>query len=145
MTTVRSILLAAWLCTAFTACGESPAGVQQRHIDQFVERTGIVIPAAAKATDYQHLPSMDGWLHLRLRMPRDQVTTFLSESGLSDLLEKTRTEASAVLAIYDGLIETTPDDYIEGQKSLDDGFFLNVLVNNDDPAWSIVYLVWFGT
>ena len=131
------------LALILVACGNHSGDVSQSDVDEFAERASLVIPASAVATDFKNIFSMDGMIFLQLNLPAADLTTFLYDSGLDGVLYN-ETDTGPGMAIFGDLLAEHPTKFRQGQKNLGEGFFLDVLTDEDQEA-SVVYLIWFGT
>ena len=117
--------------------------ISSRDVRNFAERARLDIPDSAVATGYQEFVSDSGMVYLRLELPADDLAAFLAGSDLADDLTNTMDPGPA-LASFSGLLEAHPKKFREGQKDLGGGYFLNVLIDEDEPT-RVAYLMWFGT
>ena len=126
------------------ACNQDVEQVDAYHVENFVAHAGLTMPETATPTDYRSVFSMDGLKMLRVEMPAADLPRFLSASKLDGELGNSRDLGPAKRYLGD-FLNTQPRQFREGQKDLGQGFFLNVLVDEDSTATSVVYLQWFGT
>jgi hypothetical protein len=140
---VLSVLLLS-LLSLLTACGRgggsSAASTDQ--LDDFAKRSGLVIPASAKAIHYKHLGGMDERIDVSLEMPAAELVPFLKASGLDTEITNT-TLASGLPAKFGTFVPKIPGKFREGQKQVPRNCWLNVLVDEDDPTTVLVHLTWF--
>ena len=132
------------LMLALAACGNDTNGVRQKDVECFAEKAKLVIPDSAVATDFRWVFSMDGMELLRLELPAADLPAFLAESGLDNAFIRT-TDRAANKAIFQNFLTKNPVKFRAGQKQLGDGFFLDVLIDDDDETTKNIYLLWAGT
>jgi hypothetical protein len=131
----------AWL---YISTADESGAVSQGKVDSFASRANLVIPAGAKATEYRSVFARDGQKFLKLEIPVADLDEFLKKSGLEGELGNT-THTGGFDSMFGDFLPAHPTKFREGQKSLPNGEFLNVLVAEDSPTTSEVYLCWFGT
>ena len=139
MRTPARTLTALLLMLFLAGCGK----VSSKDVRDFAERARLDIPKSADATDYKSYVSQDGMIFLQLEMPAGDLPAFLGGSGLADELTNTKDPGPA-LSSFSGVLGEHPQKFREGQKDLGDGYFLNVLIDEDKPT-NVAYLMWFGT
>lgn len=118
--------------------------VSQDTVDRFADRAGLVIPPSAKATEYRWIFSQDGQEFLKLEMPAADLATFLRKSGLDGVLVNTD-NPNRFDSLFGDFLPAPPTKFREGQKSLPDDEWLNVIVDEDSATTAVIYLSWFGT
>ena len=144
MKSFLTTILTGVILLGVVSCSQRSSGVSSKAVASFADRSGLVIPANARATDYRRYLAKDGQIHMRLEMPAGDLADFLKKSGLDGELNNTNRPGSATSYLGD-FLPAHPKTFREGQKSLSDGECLNVLVDEDSPTTTIVYLQWFGT
>jgi len=111
--------------------------------DALLKRAQIVLPSTAEVLEHKVYVSKDGMEFLKLKMPISSLPAFLEQSDLYSYLNN-RTDKGPGRAIFNGILDTHPEKFRQGQKGFDDGYFLDVLIDEDNNN-SIVYLLYFGT
>lgn len=117
--------------------------VSQSKVTRFADRSGLVIPAAATATEYRWVFARDGQQFLKLEMPASELDGFLAKSGLEG--ELSNTSSTGFTHVFGDFLPAVPKRFRAGQKSLPDGEALEVVIDEDSGEQAIVYLCWFGT
>ena len=139
MRQLASTLSAFALLFFVAGCGD----VSSRDVRDFADRANLAIPDSAVATQYETYVSKDGMLFLRLEIPAADLPEFLNRSGLASEITNTK-DLSPALSSFNAVLSARPSSFREGQKDLGDGYFLNVLID-EDSATNVAYLMWFGT
>lgn len=133
-----------FVASALAACGNNAGPVKQEDVQYFAQKAGLGVPNSAVATNFKRVFSMDGMMLLRLEVPSKDLPDFLVGSGLDGELIRT-TDRAANEAIFGEFLKANPEKFRAGQKSLGDGFFLDVLIDDDNEDTKVAYLLWFGT
>jgi hypothetical protein len=144
MKSILTPILTGFILLSVVSCNESSSGVSSKAIASFADRSDLIIPPTAKATDHRRTFSRDGEILLRLEIPAGDLAEFLTKSGLDGELNNTSGSGPATSYLGD-FLPAHPTKFREGQKSLSGGEFLNVLVDEDSPTTTVIYLQWFGT
>jgi len=91
MKTIPSTIIAISVSLFLAACNDNSSGVSNRDVSSFADRSALVIPPTATATDFRSPFSRDGVMMLKLEMPAGEFATFLSKSALDgELTNATR-------------------------------------------------------
>lgn len=118
--------------------------IREYNTERFAKRAGLVNPASATAVDYRSVFSMDGMEFLCLEMPTTDLPEFLTQSGLDNDLSNT-TYSASFERMFGNFLPSVPTKFREGQKSLPNEDWLNVLVDLDSQETAMIFMCLFGT
>jgi hypothetical protein len=144
---IISNLAACMVALSLVGCGGSnklkitvPTPAQ---VSEFVANAKITLPAAAQATGYQELRSMDDALWLQIRMPVTDLQTFLDSSPFRQATLTTNDQYR--VSQFSDFLPVPPVRYRAGQESLPNARVLNMVIDESDSTNVVVYLMWHET
>ncbi|TWT38375.1 hypothetical protein [Blastopirellula retiformator] len=137
-------LVGVWL--AISGCGldfDSIVTPTPEKIRLLEESAQLKIPTSSTPLLWRESHGIDMAIWLKMKIPAADLASFFAASPINP--KELSSSDSSRIDDFRGFFAAPPKKYRAGQYKLPQAQCLNVLIDEDDPAEKIVYLMWHET
>ena len=125
--------------------GDGDAAVSANTLAKCAEIMNVSFPEGTVALNYRALPGMDHAILLKIRVPIDDVESFLARSPFAGRPLRSDRRFPPPFAEASWWTVEEPERFQSGQAALPRAAFLDILIDLDDAEVATIYLHWSET